>query len=40
LFKRPPPLGDEERRQFLPHFCHDIEQLEPMIGRDLSAWLR
>lgn len=34
----PRVLGDAERCEVYEHFRDDVEQLEELIGRDLSAW--
>jgi hypothetical protein len=39
LFKPPPPLGTEQRRELQVLFRDDIHELEQLLGRDLSAWL-
>ena len=31
-------LSPRERAEIYPYFRHDIEQLEALLGRDLSAW--
>jgi hypothetical protein len=31
-------LGDEEKRELAGYFREDVERLEEMLGRDLSAW--
>jgi hypothetical protein len=38
--RRPSPLQPEVRRQLVEVFRADILELQEMIGRDLSAWLR
>jgi hypothetical protein len=38
--RRPSPLRPEVRQQLVEIFRADVLQLEDMIGRDLSAWLR
>jgi hypothetical protein len=37
--KRPERLTDSERAAVLPIYEEDIQQLQSMLGRDLSAWL-
>lgn len=32
------PLADEEKRELASYFRDDVERLEQMLGRDLSAW--
>jgi Sulfotransferase family len=36
---RPPPIREETRQQLLGRYRPDIEQLQALIGRDLSHWL-
>ena len=38
LFKPPPPIGNDERRQLKHLFDDDIQQLQEQLGRDLSVW--
>lgn len=36
---RPPPIREQTRQQLLDRYRPDIEQLQALIGRDLSHWL-
>lgn len=36
--KKPPPLGEQLRKELITKFRPDIEKLEGLIGRDLSLW--
>lgn len=36
--KRDTSVSDADRRKLWPYFEDDVRRLEPMIGRDLSAW--
>jgi hypothetical protein len=37
---RYPPLTDDLRRRLRDFYAADVERLAPVVGRDLSAWLR
>lgn len=37
--KQPLPFPPEQRMRLLDHYRGDVEQLQGLIGRDLSAWL-
>ena len=39
FFKPPPRLSLAQRGQIQPLFADEIEQLQVLLGRDLSAWL-
>lgn len=36
---RPPPIREQTRQELLDRYRPDIEQLQALIGRDLSHWL-
>ena len=40
LFTPPPQLSLAQRRQIQPQFTDEIKQLQELLGRDLSAWLK
>jgi hypothetical protein len=40
FFKAPPPISMDERRQFADLFRDDILELQKLLRRDLSAWLK
>ena len=38
-WKKPPPLDSQSRNAITHNFAEEIDQLQTLLGRDLSHWL-